>query len=102
MKELKKVNIYKAKSISEVKKDSFIEITDKQAINQLRKAFNHAKNQSGIVNMADPQYKVKIGEKSYFLWISDKSGTIMKIEDTHTIYLLSNESTKLITSKFNE
>ncbi|MED4456341.1 hypothetical protein [Metabacillus fastidiosus] len=105
---IEKVNFYKTESFSEseAEKSSLIEITDTKTINNLRKAFNSAKKQPGIVDMVSPEYKVNIGEKSYLLWISEKSGTIMDVEDTHTIYSLSNESIKsineLITSKFDK
>ncbi|MED4400246.1 hypothetical protein [Metabacillus fastidiosus] len=103
---IEKIDFYKTESFSETEKSPLIEITDTQIINNLRKAFNSAKKQPGIVDMISPEYKVNIGGKSYFLWISEKSGTIMNVEDTHTIYSLSNESIKsineLMTSKFDK
>lgn len=51
--------------------------------------------------MADPEYKIEIGEKTYFLWIDEKSGTIMHTEDTHTIYSLSNNSIKQVNELLN-
>ena len=51
-----------------------------------------------------PQFKVEMGRKSYFLWISEESGAIMDVKDTHTLYELSNKSVEqmnlLVTSKF--
>ncbi|KMY51594.1 hypothetical protein [Peribacillus loiseleuriae] len=99
-----KVNIYKTISFSEVNEKSFVVITDSEEINSIKEAVNGAERVSGIVNMADPQYKVDIGE-TYYLWVSEKSGTIMDVKDTHTIYTLSNKSVKqvneLIISKFD-
>ena len=56
--------------------------------------------------MDDPQYKVELGEETYFLWIHEESGTIMNTKDTHTIYSLSDPSVKkvseLIQGKLSE
>lgn len=46
--------------------------------------------------MTDPQYQFSIGEESYFLWITEDSGTIMNSKDTHTIYTLSSNSVQKI------
>jgi hypothetical protein len=39
--------------------------------------------------MADSVYKVMIAENTYYLWLSDNSGTRMDLEDTHTIYTIT-------------
>ncbi len=72
-------------------------LTKKDDIKIIKKAINGANKQPGIVDMAEPQFKINLGEESYFLWItkSDKTkGTIMNAEDTHTIYSLSENSSK--------
>lgn len=71
-------------------------IEERESIENVKKALASAERQSGIVNMADPEFKIVIEEKTYFLWIDDKSGTIMDTEDTHTIYSLSEYSVKQI------
>ena len=83
-------------SFSVVKDDSLVEITDTEIINSFKKAFNAAKKQSGVVNMADPEYKVELGKETYYLWISEESGTIMNTKDTHSIYSLDRNSAKKI------
>ncbi|MCD8503143.1 MAG: hypothetical protein LRY71_17675 [Bacillaceae bacterium] len=50
----------------------------------------------GIFNMTTPDYYFFLEDKLYGLWVSDKSGVIMNMEDTHTIYELTNESLKAI------
>lgn len=100
IKEVKEVNIYEMENFSEVKEDSLVTFTDKKAIKQFKKAFSSAKKQPGVVDMADPQYKVELGEKSFFLWLSQDHGTIMDVEDTNTIYTLTNKSVKNVNNIF--
>ncbi|MFD1739411.1 hypothetical protein ACFSCX_23300 [Bacillus salitolerans] len=71
-------------------------IEDAKTIEIIKEAVGKAEKQPGIVDMADPEYKIEIGEETYFLWIDVKSGTIMNTEDTHTIYSLSNNSIKQV------
>ena len=100
IKEVKEVNVYELESFSEVKEDSLVTFTDKKAIKQFKKAFSSAKKQPGVVDMADPQYKVELDEKSFFLWLSQDHGTIMDVEDTNTIYTLTNKSVKNVNNIF--
>ncbi|CAM3041798.1 hypothetical protein FITA111629_00110 [Filibacter tadaridae] len=94
------VNVYEMESFSEVREDSLVTFTDKKAIKQFKKAFSSAKKQPGAVDMADPQYKVELGGKSFFLWLSQDHGTIMDVEDTNTIYSLTGKSVKSVNNMF--
>lgn len=71
-------------------------IEDTETINMIKEAVSNSEKQPGIVDMADPEFKIKIGEETYFLWVDEKSGTIMNTKDTHTIYSLSVSSIKQI------
>jgi hypothetical protein len=78
-------------------------LIDKASIEMIIDAINGAKKQPGIVDMADPQYKINLGEEIYFLWLTrsnEKIGTIMNAKDTHTIYTLSEWSTKQLNKLF--
>ncbi len=69
---------------------------EKEAIGIIKEAVDDAEKQPGIVDMADPQYKIVLGEEIYYLWLTRSDGTvgtIMNAEDTHTIYSLSKGST---------
>ncbi|KAB2336761.1 hypothetical protein F7731_10435 [Cytobacillus depressus] len=90
------VNIYEMKSFSDFKENSLVVISDSKEKNVIIKAFTNAARESGIVNMADPHYKVEIGNEAFFLWIGDNSGTIMNLNDTHTIYTLSEKASNQI------
>lgn len=97
---VKEVNVFEMESFSEVKEDSLFTFTDKTEIKQIKKAVNSAKKQPGIVDMADPQYKVELGGKSFFLWLSQDHGTIMDVENTHTIYSLTDKSVENVNNLF--
>ena len=101
IKKVSEVNVYEMESFSEVKEGSIATFTGKNEIKQFKKAFSSAKKQPGIVDMADPQYKVELGEKSYFLWLSQEHGTIMNVEDTNTIYSLKDNSVENLNNFFN-
>ena len=49
-----------------------------------------------LVTMEDPEFKIECEKVTYFLWINEKSGLIMNAKDTHTIYTLSESSTKQV------
>ena len=69
---------------------------EKEAIRTIEEAIKSAEKQPGIVDMADPHFKMELGEDTYFLWLTRSDGTIgtiMNAEDTHTIYSLSKKST---------
>lgn len=79
-------------SFSSVKEESKITFSGHRTIKAFRSAFKKARKQPGAVDMADPHYKVILGEESYFLWGDKNHGTIMNLEDTNTIYKLSRWS----------
>ncbi|WP_442598406.1 hypothetical protein [Neobacillus sp. D3-1R] len=96
------IQVYEMESFSKVKANSFIKIEDKTEINQIRNAIASAKKQPGIVDMADPEFKIVMGKNSYYLWISKDSGTIMNLNDTYTIYSLTKFSAKRVGKILNE
>jgi len=100
-KNIQKVDVYEMESFSDIKKDSLTSFTDSEVVNEFVKAFKKAKKMPGIVNIVDPEYKVEFGEESYFLWISNESGTIMNLKDSHIIYTLSKSSAKKINEILN-
>lgn len=89
------------KSFSTIEEDSLTTFTDSESIKDFIQAFNNAKKDPGVVNMADPEYKVELGDESYFLWVSEGHGTIMNLNDTNTIYTLSKNSAETIEELLN-
>lgn len=83
-------------SFQETKQDSIKVITDTTDISVFDSAFKRAVKNPGIADMADPHYKVELGKETYFLWITEDSGTIANINDSHTTYTLSKKSAREI------
>lgn len=100
-KNIKKVDVYEMESFSVNKKDSLTSYTDPKVISNFVNAFKNAKKEKGVVDMADPEYKVEFGEESYYLWVSEGQGTMMKENDSHTIYTLPKSSAKKIYELLN-
>lgn len=96
------IQVYEMESFSKVKANSFILIEAKTEIDQIRNAIASAKKQSGIVDMADPEYKIVLGKNTYYLWISKDSGTIMNLNDTYTVYSLTKFSAKRVERILNK
>ncbi|WP_417897688.1 hypothetical protein ABN702_15515 [Bacillus haimaensis] len=100
------LTIYKMVSFSEVEGNSLMEITNPEDIKTLEEAFRSAVKQDGTADMSDPEYKIDFGEDVYYLWISESSGTIMNLVDTHTTYTLSEQSAQsvfeLVERSYNE
>jgi hypothetical protein len=74
-----------------------IVIDGKSTIQTIKKAIKNAIKQPGVVDMADPHFKINIGDEIYFLWLTSSEGSIgalMNFKDTHTIYTLTETMTK--------
>lgn len=67
--------------------------TEQAIINDFTKAIKEAYKRDGIADVADPDYKIKLGTDSYFLWLSEDSGMIMFTNDKEILYELTDEST---------
>ncbi len=68
-----------------------IHITHDSDIVLLEELFHNAIQLDGIVNMADPQYRIQLREKQYNVWFNeDGTAVFTDIEDTHTLYKISD------------
>lgn len=90
-KNIEKMTIYSMENNSVI-----IVIEDQETIKKVQEAIAIAKQEPGIVNMVDPEYRIELGEKTYYLWVSENSGTIMDVEETHTIFTLSENAVELL------
>ena len=98
---VEKIEIVQMIGFSKVITYPSINITKTEEIEEFINAFNSAEKVPGIANTVDPDYQVIMGTENYYLWISDESGTIMNIEDTHTVYSLSESSAQKIFDLLN-
>lgn len=102
---LSKINISNSKGFATVNTDFFAVYEDEETLETLQNAFTNAVMVAGMVDMMEPEYDLefiyKDGTKeAYHLWIGerkrDTKSTIMKVEDTHFIYTISEEATNLL------
>lgn len=83
-------------------KAEIIELKDSDGIEVFTEAVNNSSQESGIADMANPQYIFKLDGESYYLWVNTESGTIMNTKDTHTIFSLTGESVKKVYDYIND
>ncbi|WP_053362536.1 hypothetical protein [Bacillus sp. FJAT-27251] len=97
-------NDFKSISISKTKGSNEMDFDDEETLKVFQDIFSSAEREPGIVDIADPEFYMDVfygndNHQSLYLWIGKKGqrSTIMKTEDTHTIYTVSNDMTdKLI------
>jgi len=99
--ELAKVSISIGAKFNKVNTDFFKEYTDEESLTLFQQAIATTVKNEGVVNMALPEYDVQIVDKAgnkyrYHLWLGDKgqNSSLMHVEDTHTIYTISEEFTE--------
>lgn len=94
---VKEISILNSNGFDEKSSTPIVSYTDKETINTLVEVINSATEQEGIVNMVEPNYNLSIIYKDYnkeefYLWLVEgQIGTLMRVKDNHTIYLLSEE-----------
>ncbi|WP_047986097.1 hypothetical protein [Ornithinibacillus californiensis] len=99
-------------SFSKPNGKSKVNFNDKETFHAFQEVFSSAVKEDGIVNMANPEFYMDIvneeNEQSrLYLWIGEKGerSTIMKPNDTNTIYTVSPEETDrlilLVENTFN-
>ncbi len=93
---IEQVDVYKMENFTDAKENSLISYTDIEEVETFVNAFKTAKKEPGVVDMAEPDYRVEFGDESYFLWISPEQGAVMNENDTHTIYSLTKKSARKI------
>lgn len=94
--EVKQVDVYKMESFDQVQKNSVVTFKSDEEIKAFEQAFTHLQKQKGKVDIMDPEYKVELGDKSYFMWLNQEKVAVMDTEDTETLYLLAEDYSKCI------
>lgn len=85
------IEIEETIDFSKVKPNSLQTISNEEQILIIQKAVNRARKIDGIADIGVPQYKIKLNDTEYFLWINeDNTATIMNVKDTHTIYKIDS------------
>lgn len=84
------VVINKMSGFDEVLPDSERIILDNTEIKHFTYAVRFANKHQGEVDISAPPFMFTLGEKQYYLWVSEKYslGTLMKLPNTGTIYMI--------------
>lgn len=88
---VKSIEIQETADFSKVKPNSLKTISNKEEVMSIQEVVNKANKIDGVVDIASPQYKMKLNDTEYFLWINDDHrATIMNVKDTNTIYKIDS------------
>ncbi|WP_025783221.1 hypothetical protein [Sporosarcina sp. D27] len=84
------VTVEQMRSFNEVVPNSEREITQLSDARTFQRAVWTAKKLPGVVDVADPNYKVTIGKNEYYLWlyVGEEVGSMMKVTNTNNLYRL--------------
>lgn len=84
------VTVEQMSSFNEVVPNSKREITQSSDARMIQRAVRTAKKLPGVVDVADPNYKVTIGENEYYLRLheGEELGSMMKVTNTNNLYRL--------------
>lgn len=95
-----KVHISTFKAFDKMNTDFLLGTDKKEPIKVIQQAIVNAVRQPGIVNMAAADYDMEVtyddgSTPGYHLWLGKKGqkSTLMRVDDTHTIYTVSWEMT---------
>ena len=106
--EISKVSISNSNNIGNINTDFFMVYEDEEVLEVFQNLFRSAVKQEGIVDMSEPQFDLEVvykegNNKDYHLWLGEKDqkSTLMNIEDTNTIYSISEEATNQLIDLIN-
>ena len=81
------IEIQEMINFEEEKPDSLQIIADAKDIKSIEKTFKKAREFGEVDNKIAPQYKIKVNEEEYYLWIdSTSTGTIANIKSRNMFY----------------
>ena len=97
---ISKVSISKSSGFGKVNSDFFAVYEDKETLDIFKNAISNAVKSEGIADMAEPEFDIKAiytdgNKQGFHLWVGGKGqkSTLMNVNDTHTIYSISEEIT---------
>lgn len=102
--EITEVSISKIKDSDATVSDFSGTLKDKEALKTFKNIIFNATKEEGIVNMSNPEFNIKLtyedGSKQEFnLWLGKdgQKSSLMKTNNTHSIYTISEEDTRELT-----
>lgn len=95
-----KVSLSKSEGFGQLNSDFIVVFKDEQALETFRRVLSNAVQEEAIVDMVKPAFDLEIiyenqNKQGFHLWIGKKGqkSTLMKTNNTHTIYTISAEMT---------
>lgn len=82
--------------VDQIASQIFLEPKAESDVKLFQKAVKTANKVPGIVNMGSANYKFKLGDDLYFMWLSEESGSLMNAKDTHSLYAMTVGSSREI------
>ena len=106
--EISKVSLSNSNTIGQINTDFFTVYEDEEVLETFQNIFTSAVKQEGIVDIAEPEFDLEViykegNKQEYHLWLGEKDeqSTLMQVEDTHTIYTISEEATNQLIDLVN-
>lgn len=106
--EISKVSLSNSSTIGQINTDFFTVYEDEEVLETFQNIFTSAVKQEGIVDIAEPEFDLEViykegNKQEYHLWLGEKDeqSTLMQVEDTHTIYTISEEATNQLIDLVN-
>ena len=106
--EIAKVSLSNSNTIGQINTDFFTVYEDEEVLETFQNIFTSAVKQEGIVDIAEPEFDLEViykegNKQEYHLWLGEKDeqSTLMQVEDTHTIYTISEEATNQLIDLVN-
>ncbi len=98
--EITKVSIYKLKNSDATVLDFSGTLNDKEALKKFKNIILDSTKEEGIVNMINPEFRLELtykddSKQEFNLWADEdgQKSSLMKTNDTHTLYTISEEAT---------
>ncbi len=105
--DVSEVRISESTGFTKVNPDFFEIYQDEDALLLFTDLLQNATREEGIVDMIQPEYDLEIlykdgNDQGFHLWVgeSGEKSTLMKVDDTHTIYTVSAEITDKLIALF--
>ena len=106
--EISKVSLSNSNTIGQINTDFFTVYKNEEVLETFQNIFTSAVKQEGIVDIAEPEFDLEViykegNKQEYHLWLGEKDeqSTLMQVEDTHTIYTISEEATNQLIDLVN-
>lgn len=96
--DLKEISISKSEGFMKVNSDFIKTFKNKEEINLFQEIMTSATRVAGIVDLIEPEFDLEVtyvdeSKQGFHLWLGEdgERSSFMKVDDTHTLYTISEE-----------